>query len=226
MGDTVVAKVPFFRQVRDPMSGMTHGIGALLAVIGLIFLVERALHPFKPWHLITYIVFGVGLLALYTVSTLYHWLPLSEKGIRTLRKMDHMMIFVLIAATYTPFCLIPLRGPWGWSIFGTVWFLAVAGMLFKVFWIEAPRGIAAGMYVGMGWVAVVGAWPLVKTLQVGALFWLLAGGLSYSIGALIYALKRPNPWPGWFGFHEVFHVLVILGSLCHFWAVYYYVSVF
>lgn len=213
-------------RLRDPMSGLTHCIGAFLAVIGLIILIDTALNPLRPWHLVTYTVFGLGMIALYTVSTLYHWLPLSENGTRVLRKMDHMMIFVLIAATYTPFCLIPLRGPWGWSIFGTVWGLAALGIVFKIFWIDAPRWLTAGMYVCMGWVALVGIWPLVNTLPAGALAWLVGGGLFYTLGAVIYACKRPDPWPGRFGFHEIFHVLVMLGSMCFFWAVYTYVSAF
>jgi hemolysin III len=226
MPKTDVTTGSFFKRLRDPMSGITHGIGALLAVLGLIVLIEKALNPYKPLHLVTYTVFGIGLTALYTVSTLYHSLPVSEEGDRFWRKLDHMMIFVLIAATYTPFCLIPLHGPWGWGIFGTVWGLAAAGILFTIFWIDAPRGLAAGMYVAMGWVAIVGIWPLVRALSAEALTWLFAGGVFYTVGALIYAVKRPDPWPGWFGFHEVFHIFVIFGSLCHFWTVYKYVSAF
>lgn len=220
-GDAIV-----FGRLRDPMNGLTHCIGAVLAVIGLVILMNAAVHPLRPWHLVTYTVFGLGMIALYTVSTLYHWLPLSERGTRVLRRMDHMMIFVLIAATYTPFCLIPLRGPWGWAIFGTVWFLAILGIIFKLFWIDAPRRLTAAMYVGMGWVALAGIWPLVTTLPAGAMAWLLAGGLTYTAGAVIYARQRPDPWPGFFGFHEIFHCFVILGSACFFWAVYRYVSAF
>ena len=181
--------------LRDPVSGLTHFIGALLAVAGLVALIIKASNPLKPWHLTTYCVFGVGMILLYTASTLYHWLPLSSEGTAQLRKIDHMMIFVLIAATYTPFCLIPLRGAWGWSIFGTVWAVAIFGIVFKIFWINAPRWLTSVVYILMGWIAIVGIGPLVRTLQTGALFWLFAGGVLYTIGGIIYALKRPNPIP-------------------------------
>ena len=161
--------------LRDPVSGFTHFIAALLAVAGLVALVLKASNPVRPWHLTTYTVFGAGMILLYTASTLYHWLPLSSEGTARLRKLDHMMIFVLIAATYTPFCLIPLRGAWGWSMFGTVWAVALMGMVFKVFWIHAPRWLSAAMYVCMGWIVVVGIVPLVRTMQPGALFWLVTG---------------------------------------------------
>lgn len=212
--------------LRDPVSGLTHFIGALLAVAGLVALVVKASNPVKPWHITTYSVFGAGMILLYTASTLYHWLPLSGRGRARLRKLDHMMIFVLIAATYTPFCLVPLRGAWGWSMFGTVWAVALMGMVFKVFWIHAPRWLSALMYVCMGWIIVVGVVPLVRTLQPGALLWLVAGGVLYTTGALIYALRRPNPIPHVFGFHEIFHIFVMLGTAAHFWTVYKYVSLF
>jgi hemolysin III len=214
------------RGLRDPMSGLTHFIGALLAVAGLVALIIKASIPLKPWHLTTYCVFGVGMILLYTASTLYHWLPLSQEGTERLRKFDHMMIFVLIAATYTPICLIPLRGAWGWGIFGTVWAVALMGIVFKLFWIHAPRWLTTLMYICMGWIAVVGIVPLVRTLQAGALFWLFAGGVLYTIGGIIYALKRPDPIPHIFGFHEVFHIFVMLGTAAHFWTVYRYVSAF
>ncbi len=211
--------------LRDPVSGLTHFIGALLAVAGLVALIIKASNPLKPWHLTTYCVFGVGMILLYTASTLYHWLPLSSEGTAQLRKIDHMMIFVLIAATYTPFCLIPLRGAWGWSIFGTVWAVAIFGIVFKIFWINAPRWLTSVVYILMGWIAIVGIGPLVRTLQTGALFWLFAGGVLYTIGGIIYALKRPNPIPR-FGFHEIFHVFVMLGTFAHYWTVYRYLSAF
>jgi len=214
------------QSLRDPVSGFTHFIGALLAVAGLVALIIKASSPLKPWHLTTYCIFGIGMILLYTASTLYHWLPLSPEGTTRLRKLDHMMIFVLIASTYTPFCLVPLRGAWGWSLFGTVWVVALMGIVFKIFWIHAPRWLTALMYIFMGWIAIVGVVPLVHTLQPGALFWLFAGGVLYTTGGLIYALKRPNLIPHFFGFHEIFHIFVMLGTLAHFWTVYRYVSAF
>jgi hemolysin III len=212
--------------LKDPMSGLTHCIGALMSMVGLVMLIIKAMSPFKIWHLTTYCIFGTGMILLYTASTLYHWLPLGKIGSARLRKFDHMMIFVLIAATYTPFCLVPLRGPWGWSIFGAVWTVAIMGIVFKLFWINAPRWLTTCIYVLMGWIAIIGIGPITRTLQPDAVFWLFAGGILYSTGALIYAFKKPNLIPHFLGFHEIFHLFVMMGSLAHFWTIYRYVSVF
>ena len=214
------------KKLRDPMSGLTHCIGAILAVAGLVLLILKAANPVKPWHIVSFSVFGAGLVLLYTASTLYHWLPLSENGIRNLRRLDHMMIFILIAATYTPVCLIPLRGPWGWSLFSSVWALAVLGIFLKLFWLQAPRWFSTTVYIVMGWLAIAGVWPLIMALHVEGFIWVLIGGLFYTIGAVIYAIKLPNPWPNFFGFHEIFHVFVMLGSVSHFWVMYEYVAKF
>jgi hemolysin III len=214
------------KKLRDPMSGLTHCIGAVLAVAALVLLICESVNPVKPWHIVSFSVFGTGLVLLYTASTLYHWLPLSENGVRNLRRLDHIMIFILIAATYTPVCLIPLRGQWGWSLFGSVWALAILGIFLKVFWLQAPRWFSTTIYIIMGWLAIAGVWPLIKALHVGGLFWVLMGGLFYTIGAVIYTIKLPNPWPNFFGFHEIFHIFVMLGSVSHFWVMYKYVAKF
>ncbi|WP_291329853.1 hemolysin III family protein [Desulfovibrio sp. UCD-KL4C] len=211
--------------IREPMNGLTHFIGFCLAIWGLIMLLKVSTNPINIMHVVTFSVFGVGMILLYLASTLYHWLPLSENGTRFLRKIDHSMIFIYIAATYTPICLVGLKGVWGWSIFGCVWAMAFGGIITKFFWLDAPRWLSTGFYLAMGWAAIVGIWPLIESLQVGALLWLLAGGLFYSIGAVIYALKHPDPWPRFLGFHEIFHLFVMAGSFCHFWAIYKYISV-
>jgi len=213
-------------KLRDPVSGLTHFIGAILAVVGLILLIYKSVDPVKPWHLVTFSVFGAGLILLYTSSTLYHWLPFSEKGIQRMRRLDHMMIFILIAATYTPICLIPMRGPWGWSLFGSIWGLATLGIFLKFFWLQAPRWFSTMIYILMGWLVVVGIWPLIQALKLGGFMWVLIGGLFYTVGAIIYALKKPDPWPNIFGFHEIFHIFVMLGSFSHFWVMYRYVARF
>jgi hemolysin III len=210
--------------LRDPLAGFTHLLGALGGVVALVLLLVRAAHQGTAWHLTSFAVFGAGMILLYTASTLYHWLPYGERRTARLRKLDHVMIFVMIAGTYTPICLVPLRGVWGWSIFGVVWGMALAGGVFKLFWMGAPRLLSTGFYIVMGWVAVVGIWPLVQALSPGAVFWLVAGGLSYTLGGVVYALKRPDPWPRVFGFHEIFHVFVLLGSFCHFWMMYAYIA--
>lgn len=209
--------------LRDPVSGLTHCIGAALAVLGTVLLVMRSVSPAMPWHIVTFSIFGGGMILLYTASTLYHWLPLSEKGIRFLRRVDHSMIFFYIAATYTPICLIPLRGPWGWSIFGVIWGLALLGIVMKVFWLHAPRWFSTAIYLAMGWLVLVGVYPLVQNLPFAALAWLGGGGVVYSLGAVVYALKWPDPIPKHFGFHEIFHLFVIGGSFCHFVVMYWYV---
>jgi hemolysin III len=210
--------------VRDPMSGLTHFVGFCLAIIGLVMLLAASVNPTSVMHVVTFSVFGGGMILLYLASTLYHWLPLSKRGIMWLRKLDHSMIYVYIAATYTPICLLGLKGVWGWSLFAAIWTMAVAGIITKMIWLDAPRWLSTGFYLAMGWLVIVGAYPLVKALQTGALLWLLAGGIMYSVGAVIYALKRPDPWPDFFGFHEIFHVFVMAGSFCHFWVMYEYIT--
>lgn len=212
------------RPFRDFLSGLTHALGALLATAGLVALCLRASNPVLPWHLPAYAIFGLSMILLYTASALYHWLPLQGPGLERMRKLDHMMIFILIAGTYTPFCLVPLRGPWGWSILATVWGTALFGIGFKLFWLHAPRWLYTALYVAMGWIALAGIVPLVRTLPAPALLGLFGGGVFYTSGAVIYALKKPDPIPGFFGFHEIFHILVLLGTASHFWAIYRYVS--
>ncbi|OEU66728.1 MAG: hemolysin [Desulfovibrio sp. S3730MH75] len=210
---------------REPMNGLTHFIGFCLAIVGLVLLLGKSLHPFNMMHVVTFSVFGGGMVLLYLASTLYHWLPLSERGQAYMRKVDHSMIFIYIAATYTPICLVGLKGTWGWSLFICIWAMAVGGIITKLFWMHAPRWLSTGFYLAMGWLALVGIWPLMQALQTGALLWLVAGGVFYSIGAIIYALKRPNLHSHVLNFHEIFHIFVILGSSCHFWMVYKYISV-
>ena len=212
------------QHTRDPISGLTHFVALCLSIVGLIILLTVPIHSSDLLHVVTFSIFGGGMILLYLASTLYHWLPLSEKGIRFLRKVDHSMIFIYIAATYTPVCLIGLRGVWGWTLFGCVWGLAFAGIAIKFFWMNAPRWLSTVFYLAMGWLIIVGIWPLIEVLQAGALLWLIAGGVLYSIGAVIYAFKRPDPWPRLLGFHEIFHLFVMAGSFCHFWVMYAYIS--
>jgi hemolysin III len=163
------------------------------------------------------------MILLYAASAAYHLIPLNEKGTRILKKLDHVMIFMMIAGTYTPFCLVPLRGGWGWTIFGIVWGFAVVGVFFKLFYINAPRFLSTSIYLAMGWISIVAIYPIVKNIPAGGVIWLASGGVLYSIGAVIYALKKPNPWPGVFGFHEIWHIFVLAGSFCHFMVMLLYV---
>lgn len=210
-------------KIKDPVSGFTHLGGALLSVAGLVGLIYAALSRGSVYRVVSFSVFGAALILLYTASAVYHLLRVSGRGGRVLRQLDHMMIYVLIAGTYTPFCLVSLRGPWGWSLLASIWGLAMAGIVMKVFWLEAPRWLYTSLYAAMGWAIVIAAYPLVHSVSLDGLGWLFAGGLFYSIGAVLYATKWPNPLPNIFGFHEIWHILVLAGSLSHFWAVFRYV---
>ena len=209
--------------LKDPFSALSHLAGALLSALGLALLVTWAALYASAWHVVSFSVYGTAMVLLYTSSGLYHGLRLSQEGTRRMRRLDHIMIYLLIAGTYTPVCLVPLRGPWGFSLLAAVWTLALAGVFFKLWWLEAPRWLSTGLYLGMGWLALVAVYPLVKGLPWGGLAWLGAGGLCYSLGALVYARKRPDPWPGRFGFHEIWHLMVLAGSFCHFWMMFAYV---
>ncbi len=209
--------------IKEPVNGFTHLVGALFSVAALTLLVTLSAINATAWHVVSFSIYGSSMILLYTASSLYHLLPLSEKGTRIFRTIDHAMIYVLIAGTYTPCCLVALRGGWGWSLFGVVWGLAVLGIAFKIFWLEAPRWISTTFYVGMGWVVVVAVYPLVQRMPLGGLLWLAGGGVFYTIGAVIYGIKKPDPWPKVFGHHEIFHLFVLAGSFCHFMLMYSYI---
>jgi hemolysin III len=212
------------KRLREPVNGLTHAAGGVLAVAGLVVLLATAASARRVDQLVAFGVFGLSLISLYTASSLYHLLPLSPSGVATLRRLDHMSIFVLIAGTYTPFCLLALEGTWRWGLLSLIWVLALCGVLLKLLWMDAPRWLSVVLYLGMGWVALIAAPALFRAVDVGGMAWVLAGGLTYSAGALVYALERPNLVPGVFGFHEVWHLLVMAGSACHFWAVLRYVA--
>lgn len=204
-------------RVREPVSGFTHMAGALLSVAGLVVLVCFAAINATAWHVVAFSIFGASLVLLYTASTLYHLLPVSAHGTAILRRIDHMMIYILIAGTYTPVCLIPLRGAWGWSLLSGVWAIAIVGIILKGFWMNAPRWLSTLFYMGMGWLVVIAFWPLINSIPLGAVWYLVTGGLMYTVGAVIYATKWPRIASKLFGFHEIFHLFVMAGSLCHFW---------
>ncbi len=203
-------------RLKEPVSALTHFAGVLFSLGALVAMLLR-FWP-QPAYLVGGLVFGMGLILLYSASTLYHWLDVSPQATLRLKKFDHMMIFVLIAATYTPICLGPMRGPWGWGILVAVWGIALLGMLFKVYWIGAPRLLSTMLYVLMGWIAVIGFRPMLQNLTVPALVWILVGGMLYTAGALVYAMRWPR-----LGFHEIFHLFVLGGSATHFWAIYNYI---
>jgi hemolysin III len=212
------------KRLREPINGLTHLAGGLLASVGLGVLLATAASAGRVDQLVAFGVFGLSLIALYTASTLYHLLPLSPDGIARLRRVDHMMIFVLIAGTYTPFCLLALDSGWRAGLLILIWSLALCGILLKLLWMGASRWLSVALYLGMGWVALIAAPALFRSVPTGGMAWVLGGGLVYSAGALVYGLRRPNLLPGVFGYHEVWHLFVMAGSTCHFWAVLHYVA--
>jgi hemolysin III len=209
-------------KMREPVSGLTHLAGAMLSIVGLVLMIRYAVVQGTVWHIVSFSIFGGSLILLYTASTLYHLLNISEKGVRVLRKIDHMMIYVLIAGTYTPICLIPLRGGWGYTLLVTIWGIAVTGIIMKLLWFDAPRWLYTLFYLIMGWLVVIAFWPLMKTIPAAGVIWLSAGGILYTIGAVIYGTKWPPLKSKFFGFHEVFHLFVLYGSFCHFWLMFRY----
>ena len=200
-------------KVRDLVSGLTHCIGAGLSLVGLVVLIVFAAIWGDAFDIVSFTIFGTALFLMYLFSTLYHWLNIGSKGLSIFRKFDHIMIYILIAASYTPICLGPLRGPWGWSIFGIVWGLAVLGTILTAIWIKAPRSFTTTIYVAMGWIVLIAVIPLVQTFKEAnllySLLWLLVGGIFYTIGGLIYAFKWPKINFKHFGFHEIIYVLKI-----------------
>lgn len=210
------------RYIREPINTITHGLGAILSVIGLVFLLYEAIQHDSLSQLIAFSMFGLSMVLLYTASSLYHALPVKEKTLKLLQKIDHSMIYILIAGTYTPICLLVLDGGWKWGFFITVWILAVAGIIKKFLWMSAPRWLSTSFYLGMGWLAVFLFPILMDKLPLAFLGWIAAGGLAYTFGAVIYGIEKPNPIPDWFGHHEIWHLFVLAGTFSHFWAIYYY----
>lgn len=213
-------------KLKDPGSSITHFIGMLMALFSAMPLLIRASTNPDNIHIISLAVFIISMILLYGASATYHALDLSEQTNRILRKLDHMMIFVLIAGTYTPVCVIVLGGRTGYSLLALVWGIALAGILVKAFWITCPKWFSSIIYIAMGWVCVLVFGQLLDTLPTAAFLWLLAGGIIYTLGGVIYALKLPifNARHKAFGSHEVFHLFVMGGSFCHFIFMYLFVA--
>lgn len=207
---------------REPASGLSHLVGAVLSIFALVLLLHAAITNRSPLEIVAYSIFGASMIFLYSASTIYHLIKASEKVVFKLRKLDHAMIFVLIAGTYTPICLMPLRGKLGYILLATLWITAICGIIFKLFFMNAPRWFYTMVYIIMGWAAIFVIVPLYKAVGLTAIIWLVSGGLFYTIGGIIYALKKPNFIPKWLGFHEIFHILIILGTVSHFLMVYLY----
>lgn len=195
---------------------LSHGIGFLLSIAALVILVVSASFSGDIWHIVSFSIYGFSLVLLYFASTLFH----SSKNLKRRKRLnvfDHASIFILIAGTYTPYLLVTLRGPWGWSLFGVVWGFALLGVILKLFFTGRFRLLSSIAYVAMGWIIIIAIKPLINNLDTGGLIWLFSGGLAYTLGAVLYMLKN-MPYN-----HATFHIFVLIGSICHFISVYYFV---
>lgn len=205
-------------RLKDPGSAITHGIAAILVFIAALPLLIKAAREPDYLHVIALAVFSLSMALLYLASTIYHSLDINENVNRRLRKFDHMMIFVMIAGSYTPICLITLQGTSGKILCALVWSVALIGIIIKACWITCPKWFSSVIYIGMGWLCVLAFGQIFHALSRPAFGWLLAGGIIYTVGGIIYALKVPlfDARHKNFGSHEIFHLFVMGGSACHF----------
>jgi hemolysin III len=209
--DTAVNKKTRFR---DPVSGYTHLASAVVAVLGTLYLLLAGRGSLQ--REISLLVYGLSLITLFSASATYHLYNQNPKTLLRLRKWDHSAIYILIAGTYTPLCVNVFSGFWQWGLLIIIWAMAVIGIGVKLFIINAPRWVTAGAYLVMSWFAIIGIKEMLATLPLSTLFWLLLGGLFYTGGAIIYITKKMDFFPGVFGFHEVWHIFVMLGAFSHF----------
>ncbi len=198
--------------IKDPFSSISHMVGFIAAIPILSVLIIKSKNTYS---IVSFAIFGAALMLLYGASATYHAVNAKEKITNILRRIDHMMIFILIAGTYTPICLISLKGLTGYVLLIIIWSCAILGIVIKIFWMNAPRFISTLMYVLMGWCAAFAFYPIIKSVSFAGFSFLLAGGIAYTIGAVIYALKWPRICTKYFGFHDLFHLFVLAGSTLH-----------
>ena len=211
--------------IKEPGSAITHFIGMLMAIFAAVPLLIKAAHEPSRIYIISLAIYAASLILLYAASTTYHTFDISPKVNTILKKIDHMMISVLIAGSYTPVCLIVLKGKTGIILLSIVWAIAIAGILVKAFWVYCPKWVSSVLYIGMGWTCVLAFTQILNNMSPAAFGWLLAGGIIYTVGGVIYALKLPifNSRHKNFGSHEIFHLFVMGGSACHFIVMYAFV---
>jgi hemolysin III len=212
---------------KDPGSAITHFIGTLMAILSATPLLIKAAHQPSKVHIISLSIFILSMILLYTASTVYHTFGKTIKVHRRLKKLDHMAIYILIAGTYTPICLIALGGKTGIIMLVLIWTLAVIGLIVTSFWVHCPKWFSSIIYIAMGWTCVLAFTQIINSLPAAGFRWLLAGGIIYTIGGIIYALKLPifNSKHKKFGSHEIFHLFVMGGSICHFILMYNYIAI-
>jgi hemolysin III len=201
-------------KMREPVNGLTHLVGAFAALFGQIALLVAGWTGLAK--IISLIIYGISLIALFSASAAYHLTKAKPAVLQTLRKIDHSAIFLLIAGTYTPYCINAFTGFFRWGLLTIIWAIALTGIVFKMYFVRAPRWLNSIIYVVMGWLCISAVGQMRSTLPTGAIVWLIIGGLLYTFGAVVYATKLFDFIPGKFGFHEVWHIFVLLGALSHF----------
>jgi hemolysin III len=206
-----------FNKIREPVNSLTHWVGAILAFAGMIVLLVIGWG--SPARVVSLTIYGASLIFLFSASATYHMVRVKDKTLEIFRKIDHAAIYFLIAGTYTPFCVNAFTGFWKWGMLTIIWSLAIIGISVKVFIVRAPRWVNAGIYLIMGWLSVGASGQLISTLPAWVLTWLIIGGVTYTLGAIVYVTKIFNFVPGVFGFHEVWHIFVMLAAAAHFVAV-------
>ncbi|HSM24328.1 MAG TPA: hemolysin III family protein [Anaerolineaceae bacterium] len=204
-------------KLREPINAITHLLAAGISTIGLLVLLYFGWG--QPIKLITFLVYGISLILLFSASGLYHAVSTKDSTIMILRKFDHSAIYLLIAGSYTPICIYFFEGFWQYGMIALIWFLAIVGILIKIFIIKSPRWVTAGIYLLMGWLSILGVEEIIRSMPAAAISWLVMGGLMYTIGAIIYITKKLDFKPGIFGFHEVWHIFVILGAFFHYYLI-------
>ena len=212
----ITQEIQHYSSLEERLNISSHATGFILSIVALVLLVTHASLNGNIWHIVSFSIFGTSLMILYAASTFYHSARKPELRVR-LRVLDHASIYVLIAGTYTPFTLVTLNGSTGWIIFAVSWGLALSGITLKLFFTGRYNAISTAMYVFMGWMIVFAIQPLIENLVAAGLFWLVAGGIAYTIGAILYGIKAIQ-----FN-HAIFHLFVLIGSACHFASIYFYV---
>jgi hemolysin III len=210
--------------LKHPIRSLIGFIAILFSVVASILLVYRAAIQSNGWHVVSFCIYGISLITLWTISTLYHSLNVSKNLNRTLEQIDQAMIYFFIAGTYTPICLIVLHGGWGWSLLGVIWVLAVSGIVLKLFFRRPAKWLRILFflfYIIMGWLLVIAWVPLYHAMPRAGIFWLVLGGILYTVGAGIFNLRKVAV--PLFGPHEIWHLFVLAGSFCHFWVMYNFV---
>ncbi len=202
---------------REPVNSLTHWVGALLALAGLVALLVVGWDTLAK--IVSLSIYGLSLIGMFSASATYHMVRVKDRALEIFRKVDHAAIYLLIAGTYTPFCVNAFEGFWKWGMLTIIWSLAVIGIVVKVFYIRAPRWLNAGIYLVMGWLAVAAAGQMFALLSGWVFGWLITGGILYTLGAVVYITKIFNFKPGVFGFHEMWHIFVLLAAAAHYVAV-------